>query len=132
MQTRTGNDLHFELKGIVYASGSTISINDIGEDNNALTCHTNRPDCCSNFFSRYGEFYYPNGSQVGIKSANGPMYRNRGPQMIRLNRNSNSLRFPPTGLYRCEIPNSNGQLQSISILIEGVSNKYTVVQDMLY
>ena len=63
-----GTGLTFELNGIPYASGSTISVDDIGEGNNALICHTTRTDCC-NGVNRNGEFFYPNNVEVGIFSA---------------------------------------------------------------
>ena len=91
---------------------------DIGEDANALFCRTDRPDCCTGA-NRLGEFYYPNGSRVGVKNDNGPMYRNRGDQAVLINRNTDSLNAPPTGWYRCEIPNSNGVTKSISINVAG-------------
>ena len=53
---------------------------------------------------------------MGIRIRNEPMHRNRGPQLIRLNRNSDSAQ---TGWYRCEIPDASDQLQSILINIEG-------------
>ena len=108
-------DLEFELKGKAYTNGSKVSLNDIGEGDNALICRTSRSDCCDGG-NRRGEFLYPNGSPVGIQIKNEPMYRNRGPQLIRLNRNSGSA---PTGWYRCEIPDVNNRLQSILINIEG-------------
>lgn len=110
--------LSIELNSNIYTNGSTVYIDEIGEGNNALLCHTSRSDCC-NGGNRYGEFYYPNGDRVGIQSNNEPMYRNRGLQLIRLNRKSNSQSPPPMGWYRCEIPNASGELQSISINITG-------------
>lgn len=99
-----------------------VYVDDIGEGINALICHTSRRDCCSTVGNRYGEFYYPNGTLVGIRDKNEPMYRNRGSQMIRLNRNSGSLSLPPLGWYRCEIPIESGEQQSISINITGTNN----------
>ena len=106
------------MNGNIYPNGSTVSIDDIGVGNNALLCRTTRLDCCSGT-NRYGEFYYPDGTQVGIQSNNEPMYRNRGPQLIRLNQKSNSPSLPPSGWYRCEIPSASGVVQSISINIKG-------------
>ena len=125
-QINITGDLRLELNGKTYVNGSKISISDIGEGDNALLCHTSRSDCCHGG-NRYGEFYYPDGSQVGIMSEGGPMYRNRGPQLIRLNQNINSPSLPaPTGWYRCVIPNANGEPQSISINIEGRSHTQEV------
>ena len=59
---------------------------------------------------------------MGIRGKNEPMYRNRGSQLIRLNRNSGSLSLPPLGWYRCEIPTESGEQQSISINITGTNN----------
>ena len=111
--------LRIELNSTVYPNGSMVYIDDIGEGSNALICHTSRRDCCSTVGNRYGEFYYPNGTLVGIKSKNEPVYRSRGSQLIRLNRNSSSLSLPPLGWYRCEIPIESGEQQSISINITG-------------
>ena len=102
-----------KLGSVQYADGSTISIDDIGEGNNALLCRTDRTDCCSGA-NRYGEFYYPNSTKVGIRKDGEAMYRNRGVQLIRLNRRLNGA-TPTTGKYTCEIPDATGQLQSISI-----------------
>lgn len=109
--------LRFELNGNTYSNGSMVFIDDIGVGNDALLCYTSRLDCCSGG-NRYGEFYYPDGTLVGIRSNNEPMYRNRGSQLIRLNRNSNSPSLPPSGWYRCEIPSASGVVQSISINIK--------------
>ena len=97
----------FSLNGITYPNGSTVMRDDIGEGDNALLCTTDRDDCCDNFFPRMraGEFYFPDGSQVPIQGNVGSSgyYRNRGIQLIRLNRQSNGIL---TGQFRCEIPSS--------------------------
>ena len=95
----------FSLNGITYPNGSTVLRDDIGEGDSALLCTTDRDDCCNGFFSRAGEFYFPNGSQVPIQGDVGSSgyYRNRGIQLIRLNRQSNGIL---TGQFRCEIPSS--------------------------
>jgi hypothetical protein len=111
--------LRIELNGDIYPNGSMVYIDDIGEGDSALICHTSRLDCCSTIGNRYGEFYYPNGTVVGIRTRNEAMYRNRGSQLIRLNRNSGSSSLPPAGWYRCEIPSESGEQQSISINIAG-------------
>ena len=111
----------FMLGGKTYLNNTIVLMSDIGEDNDALLCMTDRSDCCDG--SRVGEFYYPDNTAVGFSSTNS-LYRNRGPQVVRLNRRGNAL--SPTGVYRCQIPDSIGRMQNIYINIIGM-NYYTCV-----
>lgn len=86
-----------------------------GEDG-ALICKTDKMDCCGTNPNRFGQFYYPHGDQVPIKSVGHSVYRNRGDQVIRLNRRDGAT--PPTGKYRCEIPDASGEIQNIYITLE--------------
>ena len=99
-----------------YLNNTIVLITDIGEGDNALLCMTDSPDCCKppNGNTRQGEFYYPDNSAVGYSFTNS-LYRNRGPQVVRLNRRNNAL--SPTGVYRCQIPDSIGIMQNIYITI---------------
>jgi hypothetical protein len=88
----------------------------IGEgDHGALICRTDRVDCCGTIPNRYGQFYYPRGGQVLIKSAGQGFYRNRGDQLIRLNRQEGVT--SPAGRYRCEIPDASGEIQNLYITL---------------
>lgn len=87
-------------------------ISEIGEGENALLCVTDKQDCCLS--SRAGYFYYPNGASV-VYSHTNSLHRDRGPQVVRLNRRHNV--FQPLGRYRCDIPDSSGKVQSIFINI---------------
>ena len=109
--------MYFELKGKVYNNNSFVSINEIGEDDEALLCKTDKVECCGTVPNRFGEFYYPDGSRVPIKRRNDRFYRNRDEQQIRLNRRAGSV--SPTGLYRCELPDSNNVMQKVFINIIG-------------
>ena len=104
-------DVYFELNGKVYTNNSVINIFSIGEDDSALLCKTDKQDCCGTVPDRFGEFYYPNGTKVPIRKAQDRFYRNRGDQLIRLNRRPGST--SPTGLYRCEIPDSSSVTRKI-------------------
>ena len=85
----------------------------IGEGEAALLCITNAA-CCT-LPNRAGEFIYPDGSTVRTERSGDDLYRNRGVGMIRLNRrNGASL---PTGVYKCQIPDSSGEIQTISITL---------------
>ena len=107
----------FMLHGQTYLNNSIVAINDIGEgDTNALLCVTDNPDCCKppNGNTVQGEFYYPNNTVVRFNVTD-PWYRHRGPQVVRLNRKNDVL--SPTGVYRCEIPDSTGMDRSVFIHI---------------
>ena len=100
------SSLKFMLRNQTYLNNSIVAINDIGEGDSALLCVTDKPDCCKPpDGTAQGEFYYPNRSAVSPGNTN-PLYKNRGPQVVRLNRKINVL--SPTGVYRCEIPDTNG------------------------
>ena len=89
-------------------------MSDIGEGGKALTCVTDGIVCCS---TNEGEWMYPNNTQVPIDRAGLDFYRNRGPQVVRLNRRNNAV--SPTGQYRCSIPDANGVPQTLVANIIG-------------
>lgn len=106
------NGLHFELRGERFPNNSAVPLRQVGEGNNAVFCKTNKTDCCG-LPKRAGEFYYPNGDQVSRQSSGDRFYRNRSNQMIRLNRRSGTE--SPLGKYRCEIPDADGNMQTMYI-----------------
>ena len=92
---------------------------DIGIDDAALQCTTDSTTCCSNNSpeERGGEFYFPDeGGLVPVRIASFSLgyYRNRGSQLIRLNRWPNGT---TVGEFHCEIPNSSGRNLSLFINI---------------
>ena len=95
-----------------------MDVDDIGEGNDAaLLCHTDKTDCC-NAHNRAGEWYYPNGTTVGIRytgEANLEFYRDRGTRVVRLNHRQGIS--TERGCFRCEIPDSRDILQNIYINI---------------
>ena len=107
--------VYFELNGKIFTNNSVVDINDIGEGDEALLCKTDKPNCCGTLPNRFGEFYYPNGGRVPIRNRGEGFFRDRRDQRIRLNRRSGIL-FP-TGVYHCEIPDSNDVMQKIFVNI---------------
>ena len=84
--------INFVLQGRTYLNNSRVAVNDIGEGDNALLCVTVNPDCCKPPNGPLqGEFYYPNNNLVNNQAAGDSLYRNRGLQVIRLNRRSGSV-----------------------------------------
>ena len=112
------------LRGVSYADGDTVLLSDIGEGENGLKCATTQTDCCGHDATggtveaeRRGEFYYPDGTQVPTRGGAGSdgLFRGRGYQFISLQRLSTATTTPPTGRYRCDIPNSEGVSHSIYV-----------------
>ena len=108
--------VYFILGGQFFGNNSLVSMDRVGEgEDGALICRTDRTDCCGAIPNRFGQFYYPNGDQVPIKSAGHSFYRNRGDQLIRLNRRERAT--SPTGRYRCEIPDASGEIRNLYITL---------------
>ena len=79
--------IYFTLGGEIYGNNSIVRLCSIGEgEDHALICRTDKIKCCGTSPDRFGEFYYPNGLQVPVLRAGQNFYRNRGDQLIRLNR----------------------------------------------
>lgn len=97
----------------MYGNNSVAPLARVGESDNALLCVTNNVDCCGTLPNRFGEFYYPSGEKVPINAAGDDFYRNRGDQRIALNRRVGTT--SPTGKFRCEIRDANGDVQNIYI-----------------
>ena len=105
----------FEYAGQRYPNNSVFLMSDIGENDMALTCVTDRVQCCQT--DRAGEWLYPNNTQVPLSGAGMNFYRDRGSQVVRLHRRNNAL--SPTGRYRCTIPDASGVMQTLVANIVG-------------
>lgn len=95
------------LKGVVIPNNSYVDVDDIGEGNDALLCHTNKTDCWDGMGGeqREGEWYFPNGTQLSVErndSLQNPFYRNGGHSV---------------GEFQCKIPDSSGDNQTLSVNI---------------
>lgn len=108
-----GDSTYFSLGRMTYSNNSQVNLWEIGEAENALSCRTNSADCCKS--SRSGEFFYPNGTVIPIRKAGHGFYRDRGEGEIRLNRLEEVML--PVGKFRCEIPDANGDVQSLYITL---------------
>ena len=107
------NTMILSIKGAVIAIDGYVDANDIGERDNALNCHTNKPDCCDQPPNRNGEWFFPNGDKVKVKgiaddSGQDYYYRSRGQSVVPLNRVNNP---PEKGRFRCEVVNALDELQ---------------------
>ena len=105
----------FELRDNVLTNNSFIvrgaPVN-IGEgQNDSLHCVTNNSDCCNN---GQGNWYNVTGGEVQQgPDGDSNLYVTRGDGVVSLNRRTGAS----TGMWRCDIPDSNGVQQSIYIYL---------------
>ena len=104
----------FEFRGIVLVNNSYMLRSNIGEGHNAsLYCVTDNSDCCSN---GEGNWYNETGGEVqqgSLGDSDRRVYVTRGDGVVYLNRR----RGGTSGMWRCDIPDSNGVQQSIYIYL---------------
>ena len=113
------DDIWFSLRGIPYSNNSIVTLEDIGEHDNALVCVTNLTACCrhpytSENVSVFGNWFLPNGTRVPSKhnhNNESDFYRDRGDMVVRLNRRIGGME----GIYRCMIPDAINVIQNIYI-----------------
>ena len=94
-------------------------ISDIGTagDDTALLCHTNHPADTSggtDGMHSGGQWFRPDGNEVGGVSSSVGFKRNRGSMVIRLYRNT-ATGPPVDGIYRCEIMDDTDTLQTVYV-----------------
>ena len=110
--------VRLSLNGICIANKSYVNIGDIGEDDKALLCHTDKSGCCRNDPNRLGEWHFPNGTLVDNKvTSGGEFYRNRGTQVVLLHHREGSFAGTSRGRFQCEIPDASDKVQTIYVYI---------------
>ena len=116
------------LRGTPYQNNSNVTLEDIGEGDDALLCITNQTACCVPPYaggngSVFGNWFFPNGTRVPsdiVNETSGEewnFYRDRGQMVVRMNRR----RGGEEGIYRCEIPISMNVTQTIYIGVYSIS-----------
>ena len=112
-------DVRFSLKSTIYQNNSVVTLEDIGEGDDALLCITDQRNCC-----RYphtgemgplvsGNWFFPDGTRVPSSNSQWDIYRNRGQSVVRLHRR----RGGEEGIYHCEIPDSLNVTKTIKLYI---------------
>ncbi len=136
--------LYFTLNGVIHCPNETVFIEDIGplvanrsDRGAALICHTDNvnTECCRNADNNYngpiGDWFYPNNSQVTPNHQDtiyNILVRSVYKREVRLVTRGSPT--GPLGLYRCEVPNSRGEIVSASIYI--MSSEYTTLLTVHY
>ena len=115
----------FELGGRNIVNNSFVIRSSIGMGIDALKCVTDNTDCCTgpdagNWTDERGRAVHQ--GAVGAKT----IYVTRGDGIVSLNR----IKAGSAGMWRCDIPDSSGVMQSIYIYI-GAENKGAIVVRIL-
>ena len=109
----------FKHEGYFLSNNSYIYYNDIGDDiggrNLSLKCVTDSVNCCNN--SAVGSWRDESGRPV-YQGADGTtcLYVTRGDGVISLNQ-KRGCNDHTSGLWRCDIPDSSGEMQSLYVYI---------------
>ena len=89
-----------------------MTLEDIGESDDALLCKTIQTACCrGGSGSHIGNWVLPNGSRVPTVGSSLGIYRTRGEMVVQLHHKGGG----EDGIYRCDIPDSMNVTQSIYI-----------------
>ena len=87
-----------------------MTLDDIGEGDDALLCITNFRNCCKSPYA-IGNWFFPNGTRVPSSGNQWDFYRTRNRKVVLLHRR----RAGAEGIYRCEIPDAMNVIQTIYI-----------------
>ena len=112
-------DVWFSLRGTTYQNNSLVTLEDIGDsDDAALLCVTDLTACCRLPASNAtGNWHFPNRTRVPSSGNQWDFHRTRGQMVVRLHRR----RSGATGIYSCEIPDAMNVLQTIYIGVYSAS-----------
>ena len=90
-----------------------MTLEEIGEVDDALLCVTDQPACCRPPYSgsALGNWFFPNGTRVPSIGVQWNVFRHRGQSVVSLNRKRGGV----TGIYSCVIPDAAGVTQTIFI-----------------
>ena len=105
---------HLEWDGTEISNNSVIYSGDISNGSTALKCVSDNDHCCSN---NTGNWINQTGQIANQEpDENRCLYFTRGDHVISLNRLWGCI--PPlAGLWRCDVPDSSGVIQSLFIYI---------------
>ena len=109
-------DVWFSLRNTTYQNNSIVTLEDIGEDDDALLCKTNLTTCCRHPYTA-GNWFFPNETRVPSSGDQRDIYRTRRQGVVLLHRR----RGGAEGIYRCEIPDTMDVTQTIYIGVYSAS-----------
>ena len=121
------DDVWVTLRNTTYQNNSNVTLENIGEGDDALLCMTNQTACCVPPYaggngSTLGNWFFPNGTRVSSSGAD--FYRDRGQMVVRLHRREGGVE----GIYRCEILDAMNVIQTIYIGVYSISTgKWSII-----
>ena len=115
-------DFWFSLRNTAYQNNSCVTLEDIGEGDDALLCLANLTDCHQPSHTDamglvLGNWFFPNGTTVPSNGTSFDFYSDRIEMVVRLNRRQGG----EEGIYRCEIHDSLNVTQTIYIGVYAAS-----------
>ena len=115
-------DVWFSLRNTTYQNNSIVTLEDIGEGDDALLCITNLTACCRPPYTSerdaLGNWFFPNGTRVPSSGSQWDFHRTRGQMVVLLHRRRGGVE----GIYRCEIPDTFGFTQTLYIGVYSASS----------
>ena len=111
-----GEGVRFLLRGITYQNNSLVTLEDIGEWDDALLCRTDQPVCCRHPYTpTLGNWFFPNGTRLHSSWTQSwtqwDLYRDRGQMLVNMHRRRGGV----TGIYHCVIPDVMNVTQTMYI-----------------
>ena len=96
-----------------------MTLENIGEGDDALLCITNQTACCRppDVGSAIGNWFFPNGTRVPSSGKEWDFHRTRGQMVISLHRRRGGVE----GIYHCEIPDAVNVTRTIYIGVYSAS-----------
>ena len=122
------------LNSVLYDNNSIVTLDEIGEDGDALFCLTNKTDCrrasdTPNRVDVVGHWFFPNGSLVNNKDSGDAIYQGRGPSFVHLQHRNNAQ---TTGVFRCEVPDASGANQTLYVGVYPANFGSPSITDLCY
>ena len=108
--------MRFSLRGTTYQNNSLVTLEDIGEWDDALLCLTDKTACCKHPFTgemglALGNWFFPNGTGVPSEGGHWDFFRARGQMVVHLHRRRGGV----NGIHHCVAPDAMNITQTIYI-----------------
>ena len=110
------------LRGRPYRINSNVTLENIGEGDDALLCIANQTACCRPPYTGetgppVGNWFFPNGTTVFSEGNQSNFYSDRGQMVVRMNRRRDGVE----GIYHCEVPDAMNVIRTIYIGVYSIS-----------